>query len=108
MVLFPEQGDRIEDYRTQPTMYKEQPALMLAKREDGACVYLGQTEHGEGCTIHERAPYVCRRFDCRRLVLGFGDPGLMQEIAESFDHAVVRAGFRLLLREGYVAHAPRF
>ena len=26
-----------------------------------SCVYLGDA----GCTIHERAPYVCRKFDCR-------------------------------------------
>lgn len=28
---------------------------------NGDCVYLGP----DGCTIHERAPYLCRIFDCR-------------------------------------------
>lgn len=33
----------------------------LTRKPDGSCVYLGD----KGCTIHEKAPYVCRKFDCR-------------------------------------------
>ena len=35
----------------------------LRRKPNGDCVYLGE----EGCTIHGRAPHVCRRFDCREL-----------------------------------------
>jgi Fe-S-cluster containining protein len=33
----------------------------LSRRENGDCVYLGET----GCMIYERRPTVCRDFDCR-------------------------------------------
>ena len=35
----------------------------LKRKPNGDCVYLGE----QGCTIHGRAPHVCRRFDCREL-----------------------------------------
>lgn len=35
---------------------------MLAHKANGECVYLGK----KGCTIHDRAPIVCKAFDCRR------------------------------------------
>lgn len=38
---------------------------VLDRNADGTCVYLGE----RGCTIHHRAPAICRRFDCRVLVL---------------------------------------
>lgn len=34
---------------------------VLAKRKDGNCVYLTK----RGCSIHNRQPQECRRFDCR-------------------------------------------
>ena len=34
---------------------------VLNRKPNGHCVYLGD----EGCTIHDKAPEVCRRFDCR-------------------------------------------
>lgn len=33
----------------------------LNHKENGDCVYLDET----GCTIHDRAPRVCKDFDCR-------------------------------------------
>jgi hypothetical protein len=38
-------------------------AWCLDRKEDGSCVYLGDA----GCTIRDRAPTVCREFDCRGL-----------------------------------------
>jgi Fe-S-cluster containining protein len=35
--------------------------LILRRREDGACAYLGP----DGCTIYENRPISCREFDCR-------------------------------------------
>lgn len=45
----------------------------LTRKPDGSCVYLGD----KGCTIHDRAPYVCRKFDCRVRFLQWlqGTPG---------------------------------
>lgn len=38
---------------------------VLDRKPNGECIYLGDA----GCSIHERAPSICRRFDCRVLVL---------------------------------------
>jgi pyrimidine deaminase RibD-like protein len=39
-------------------------ALVLDRRDDGACVYLT----AEGCDIHGSAPGICQRMDCRELL----------------------------------------
>jgi Fe-S-cluster containining protein len=41
------------------------PVKALAHKPSGECVYLGST----GCTIHDRAPAMCRAFDCRAYYL---------------------------------------
>lgn len=53
---------------------------VLAKKPDGSCVYLGP----QGCTIHERAPYVCQRFDCRVFYLRSHEakPGTTQKLVQ--------------------------
>jgi hypothetical protein len=38
---------------------------VLNRKSNGDCVYLDEY----GCTIHDRAPKVCREFDCRTLFL---------------------------------------
>lgn len=38
---------------------------VLDRKPDGSCIYLTPT----GCGIHGRAPDICRRMDCRVLVL---------------------------------------
>ncbi len=40
-------------------------ARMIAHKANGDCVYLGEG----GCTIHERAPSLCRSADCRSLAV---------------------------------------
>jgi hypothetical protein len=56
--LLPE--DRVSDYQTEA--HPRIPgALMLAHKPNGDCVYLGEG----GCTIHDRAPSLCRSADCR-------------------------------------------
>jgi Fe-S-cluster containining protein len=39
--------------------------VRLAKREDGACVHLGET----GCTVYAHRPIPCRAYDCRGMAL---------------------------------------
>jgi uncharacterized protein len=65
VVLFPEKGDdpaRLEHVAL-PSEFG--PILVLKHKDDGDCVYLG----ADGCTIHDRAPAVCRSFDCRAYFL---------------------------------------
>ena len=56
-------GDKVEDYRCHQEVNPVTNHLdwVLDHKPNGDCVYLGAT----GCTIHDRAPVVCREFDCR-------------------------------------------
>ncbi len=36
---------------------------VLDRKENGDCIYLDES----GCSIHDRAPGICRRMDCRTL-----------------------------------------
>jgi hypothetical protein len=56
--------DRAEEYLTEPHPYIP-GALMIAHKPNGECVYLG--EHG--CSIHDRAPSLCRSADCHSLAV---------------------------------------
>jgi hypothetical protein len=37
--------------------------VMIAHKPNGDCIYLGE----RGCTIHDRAPSLCRSADCRTI-----------------------------------------
>lgn len=65
--LHPECGDKAVDYLTDPATnpLTGNTGRMLQRKPNGDCIYLGAT----GCTIHGRAPVICREFDCRRLYL---------------------------------------
>jgi Fe-S-cluster containining protein len=69
IVLYPEHGDEPALYETVTEIHPltGRPTLMLARKRNGDCLYLGDT----GCTIHDRAPAICREFDCRRNYLQF-------------------------------------
>lgn len=55
--------DDVSAYDTEmhvnPATGHSSPALK--HKPGGGCIYLGDS----GCTIHERAPAVCKDFDCR-------------------------------------------
>lgn len=70
LVLHPEMGDDPARYQTRLVIHPliGAPALALANKPNGDCIYVGIT----GCTIHGWAPAICRKFDCRRYVLTFG------------------------------------
>lgn len=53
-------GDDIDSYKTEQHP-RVKSARMLAHKENGDCVYLGES----GCTIYERRPTMCRTMDCR-------------------------------------------
>lgn len=69
VALLPEEGDKIEEYDhvwiTLPDGPPDGPRsttlAFLRKQPNGECVYLGR----DGCTIHGRAPHICKIFDCR-------------------------------------------
>lgn len=60
--ILPEKGDNAFEYKTALCFSpNKEPYLILDRLPNGDCVYLGP----DGCTIHDRAPWVCRDFDCR-------------------------------------------
>ncbi len=65
LILHPELGDDPSEYDhlkiINPITGK--PALALKLGEHGGCVYLTD----DGCSIHERVPALCKKFDCRDL-----------------------------------------
>ncbi|EJM1834574.1 YkgJ family cysteine cluster protein [Salmonella enterica] len=90
--IHPELGDVAEDYQTEPHIVPQMAAdgiVMLAHKPDGSCVYLGD----DGCTIHGKAPALCREFDCRRWVRKLGYTK-SRKLAKKglIGMAVVRAG----------------
>lgn len=52
--------DSRENYR----WHQEGSQDVLDRKENGECVYLTEA----GCGIHDNAPDICKRFDCRVLV----------------------------------------
>ena len=61
--LQPDKGDDPSQYQTamcHPGQGRA-PYMILDRHANGDCVYLG----AHGCTIWDRAPVVCREFDCR-------------------------------------------
>jgi len=72
-----ERGDDPAQYDTALCLTPgKEPYLILNRQDNGDCIYLG--EHG--CTIHARAPWVCRTFDCRELFKASDRAGRKQAI----------------------------
>lgn len=65
IILRADLGDDVESYEHEPGRhpFTGEPTVQLKHKPNGDCVYLGEG----GCTIHDRAPLICRRFDCRTL-----------------------------------------
>jgi Fe-S-cluster containining protein len=86
IVLVPEEGDRVAEYEHE--VVRAAPGVfipVLRHHPNGDCVYLGES----GCSIWDRAPLICRVFDCRRqyaeLAARFGAKGVQM-------NDVLRAG----------------
>jgi len=65
--------DNPGDYITEPHSYIA-GTLMLAHKPNGDCVYLIDS----GCSIHDRAPLLCRSADCRSIALKYDFTTAMQ------------------------------
>jgi len=78
-LLFEEQGDdmTLEHYVVELGGHT---VRILKQRKDGVCLYLDETK---GCTIYDRAPAICREFDCRAyfLTLTRSERRLMEKFA---------------------------
>ncbi len=61
--LRPEFGDKIEEYDWARWYDGDGTfrSFILMRKPNGDCVYLTDA----GCSIHDRAPSICREFDCR-------------------------------------------
>jgi len=63
--LMRERGGRIWLYEREVIASASGRTAVLQCGKTGECIYLGQ----DGCTIHDRAPAICRAFDCREMFL---------------------------------------
>jgi hypothetical protein len=79
-----EPEDQAGEYQTEPHPYIP-GALMIAHKPNGECVYLKDG----GCSIHDRAPSLCRIADCRSIAARFDF-----EAARSL-HAIGRIDIRV-------------
>jgi len=84
IILHEELGDDPETYKCHGELVGGRIIFFLDRKFNGECVYLD--EHG--CTIHDRAPAVCKEFDCRL-----------------FFRATSRPERRRLIKEGLVTKA---
>ena len=62
---------------------------VLKQKPNGDCLYLGK----QGCTIHDRAPKMCREFDCRAWYRSFSRDQRKQIIRNSPKPDVAKAIF---------------
>lgn len=74
-------GDRAVDYLTMPAVnpITGKHGLALQQKPNGDCIYLGE----KGCTIHGKAPAICKEFDCRRFFLGLGDRNARRQVLKT-------------------------
>lgn len=89
LALLPDEGDDVQSYEHDYIDLPMGRVPVLKHKPNGECVYLGPN----GCTIHDRAPYICRIFDCRRWFLAHSRAERRRMIADSVaTKAVFAAG----------------
>ena len=92
IMLFP--GDDASAYLTQEIVSPLDGSVQkaLIQKPDGSCIYLGDA----GCTIHDRAPQICKAFDCVGLfkkIMSWPKADLKRpSIKEMLAGAVLQAG----------------
>lgn len=83
-------ADDPSQYITIPTKRGNQGKLqlMLAHKANGDCIYLDEG----GCSIHDRAPQVCKSFDCRAWFRSFTESDRELLLSDdSYDRETARA-----------------
>ena len=97
--LYRQHGDIVSDYWTESHFdpISGRTVAILAHKPNKECVYLGP----EGCTIYERRPWICRRFDCRELYLRYPRDARRKMVAEGkLRLETLLAGKERLLKKG--------
>lgn len=88
-MLMAEDGDDIASYDHVITDLPVFGPVPVLRKVDGHCVYLGEA----GCTIHDRAPSLCRVFDCRRFYLAHTRAERRKMVARgATNKAIITAG----------------
>jgi Fe-S-cluster containining protein len=91
--LIPEGGDRVWAYQHDVMATSAGPAAFLRCASNGDCIYLGR----DGCTIHDRAPAVCKAFDCRYLFHSRTSAELREMVGSGMtSEAILSAGCKRL------------
>jgi hypothetical protein len=89
----PERGDLNWTYEHEVAATSAGPMAVLQCGESGECIYLGR----DGCTIHDRAPAICRAFDCRDLFLSKTRAGSLAQVKSGVvSNEVFTAGYERL------------
>lgn len=100
IMLHPECGDDAAQYETVPftNPITGTPGLMIAKKPGTMdCVYLGDS----GCTIHDRAPVICREFDCGLMWARWSRSERKQLVGSGmFSANVFKQGYRVQRERG--------
>lgn len=112
LVLHPEMGDDPAQYRTTRIShpFTGEPVHALQHQPNGDCIYL---DRRTGCTIHDRAPAICRTFDCRELLLNLSavaPRAALRKMARRrgpLSADLLRQARRLLRAEGRLCQSPR-
>ena len=86
--LLPKLGDDVDSY--DHVMVNGAPTLR--RNDDVSCVYLG----AHGCSIHERAPALCKHFDCRKFYSAL-TPEQRQRALKRKENVAIFAAARKLL-----------
>jgi Fe-S-cluster containining protein len=93
LALMPDEGDDVASYEHEYIDLPMARVPVLKHKPNGDCIYLGES----GCTIHDRAPVICKIFDCRRWFLSHSRAERRRMIAGSFATKAVFAAGRARL-----------
>ena len=90
-----EAGDDPSSYQTATCFTPgKAPYLILDRHANGDCVYLNEN----GCTIWDRAPSICREFDCREMFKNSDRNGRREAIKRDNKQKALFARGRELLK----------
>jgi len=103
VMLLADEGDDVGSYdheiidlpeaRIGPLDHLAGRGPILKRHPNGDCVYLG----ADGCTIHDRAPVICRIFDCRRLVRSHTRQEIRRMVSSGLlDRNIVEQGRKMI------------
>ena len=96
ILLIPERGDELHQYEFE--MAGEHP--VMKRQANGHCIALGK----DGCTIYDKRPIMCRKFDCAGMVQGLKKRDIPKLLKDGMVSKEIINRGRELLRRGYRPH----